>query len=120
MCLRCPNYDLCDTCWDNMMETPPHTDLHETKMFRRPLKAGEAQQIFHAAQVESPTSPPIPVCDSCGSESPDHTLLECQGRPEQSTRELVDLALLPTTANAARVGKNHPGRNGCVYHLLSL
>ena len=35
-----------------IVETPPYSDLHETKMFRRPLEAQKAQQIFQAVQLQ--------------------------------------------------------------------
>ena len=36
----------------SIVETPPHSDLHETKMFRRPLEAQKAQQIFPTVQLQ--------------------------------------------------------------------
>ena len=35
-----------------IVETPLHSDLHETKMFRRPLEAQKAQQIFPTVQLQ--------------------------------------------------------------------
>ena len=81
MCLECPNYDLCDECWENYKETPPHSEEHETRMFLRPLKEGKAQQIFYAAQ-------PL-------------YLSAMEQTSEQSARELADSSPLDTTVDAA-------------------
>ena len=35
-----------------IVETPPYSNLHETKMFRRPLEAQKAQQIFPTVQLQ--------------------------------------------------------------------
>ena len=35
-----------------IVEAPLHSDLHETKMFRRPLEAQKAQQIFPTVQLQ--------------------------------------------------------------------
>ena len=35
-----------------IVETPLHSDLHETKMFRRPLDAQKAQQIVPTVQLQ--------------------------------------------------------------------
>ena len=35
-----------------IVETPPYSDLHETKNFRRPLEAQKAQQIFPTVQLQ--------------------------------------------------------------------
>ena len=35
-----------------MIETPRRSDLHETKMFQRPLEALKAQQIFPTVQLQ--------------------------------------------------------------------
>ena len=84
VCLSCPDYDLCDPCWNNSIETPPHSDFHETKMFRRPLRVQDTPKKSQVADTRFPlpNAPPLPLCGLCGSEDPNHSILECRGRPD--------------------------------------